>query len=94
MYNTRPRLKIDPATKLDNGEVLSDIVTFKKMLLTREADVTRCLTEKMLTYAIGRRLEPIDRGEIDRLTAALAKNGNRLRDLVHLVATSEIFLSK
>ena len=94
MYNTRPRLKIDPATKLDNGEVLSDIVTFKKMLLTREADVARCLTEKMLTYATGRRLEPIDRGEIDRLTAALAKNGNRLRDLVHLVATSEIFLSK
>ena len=48
----------------------------------------------MLTYATGRQLEPIDRGEIDRLTAALAKNGNRLRDLVHLVATSEIFLSK
>ena len=48
----------------------------------------------MLTYATGRRLEPIDRGEIDRLTAAFAKNGNRLHDLMHLVATIEIFLSK
>ena len=48
----------------------------------------------MLTYATGRRLEPIDRGEVNKITTALAKNGNRLRDLVHLVATSEIFLRK
>ena len=48
----------------------------------------------MLTYATGRRLEPLDRGEINRITTALAENGNRLRDLVHLVATSEIFLQK
>ena len=32
--------------------------------------------------------------EINRLTTALAQNGNRLRDLVHLIATSEIFLQK
>ena len=57
------------------------------MLLKREPDFARCLTEKMLTYATGR-------GEVNKITTALAKNGNRLRDLVHLVATSEIFLRK
>jgi len=64
------------------------------MLLKREPDFARCLTEKMLTYATGRRLEPLDRGEVNKITNALAQNGNRLRDLVHLVAMSEIFLRK
>ena len=93
-YRTDGRPQIDPATMLPNGDQLADIVAFKQMLLKREPDFARCLTEKMLTYATGRRLEPIDRGEINRLTTALAQNGNRLRDLVHLIATSEIFLQK
>ena len=93
-YRTDGRPQIDPTTILSNGDQLADIVAFKQMLLNREPDFARCLTEKMLTYATGRRLEPLDRGEINRITSALAENGNRLRDLVHLVATSEIFLQK
>jgi hypothetical protein len=93
-YRTDGRPQIDPTTILSNGDQLADIVAFKQMLLNREPDFARCLTEKMLTYATGRRLEPLDRGEINRITTALAENGNRLRDLVHLVATSEIFLQK
>ena len=93
-YRTNGRPKIDATTELPNGDQLADIVAFKQMLLKREPDFARCLTEKMLTYATGRRLEPIDRGEVNKITTALAKNGNRLRDLVHLVATSEIFLRK
>ena len=93
-YRTNGRPKIDATTELPNGDQLADIVAFKQMLLKREPDFARCLTEKMLTYATGRRLEPLDRGEINRITTALAKNGNRLRDLVHLVATSEIFFAE
>jgi len=93
-YRTNGRPQIDPTTELPDGNRLDDIVAFKQMLLKREPDFARCLTEKMLTYATGRRLEPIDRGEVNKITTALAKNGNRLRDLVHLVATSEIFLRK
>ena len=48
----------------------------------------------MLTYATGRLLEIGDRGEIDRITDELKKNGYRLRDLVHLVVQSKIFLNK
>ena len=48
----------------------------------------------MLTYATGRHLEPIDRGEVDRLVAELGKKEDRLRDLVHLVVQSDVFLSK
>jgi len=54
----------------------------------------QCLTEKMLTYATGRRLEATDRGEINRIIRDLGKNQNRLRDLVHLVVKSDLFLNK
>jgi hypothetical protein len=48
----------------------------------------------MLTYATGRILEPVDRGEINRIVEELGKKENRFRELVNLVATSKIFLSK
>jgi hypothetical protein len=48
----------------------------------------------MLTYATGRLLEAGDRGETNRITSELEKDGNRLRDLVHLVVQSKIFLNK
>jgi len=85
---------IDTAAVLSNGREVKDLVEFKAMLLDRESQVAHCLTEKMLTYATGRLLEVGDRGEIDRITVELKKDGNRLRDLVHLVVQSELFLNK
>ena len=85
---------IDTSAVLTNGHEVKDLVEFKAMLMERESQVAHCLTEKMLTYATGRLLEVGDRGEIDRITAELKKNGYRLRDLVHLVVQSKIFLNK
>ena len=85
---------IDTTAVLANGREIKDLAGFKAMLLERESQVAHCLTEKMLTYATGRLLEIGDRGEIDRITAELAKGGNRLRDLVHLIVQSRIFLNK
>ena len=90
----KTRAKIDTKTRFPNGTEVDDIIGFKKLLLTRERDVVRCLTEKLLTYASGRRLEPSDRGEVERIVDEIEKKGNRLRDLIHLVVRSEIFLTK
>ena len=90
----QPRIKIDPSSTLVNGQKLEDIVTFKKMLLGREHDVSRCLAEKLLTYASGRTLEPIDRGEVERIIKELKARKGGLRDLIKLVVESSIFLSK
>ena len=85
---------IDASATMTSGEEVADIVAFKKMLLARQKDVTRCLAEKMLTYASGRVLEPIDRGEVDRIVDQLQVQGNGLRDLVKLVVQSDVFLTK
>ena len=85
---------IDTKATTTTGREIPDIVGFKEMLQEREPQIVRCLTEKMLTYATGRRLEATDRGEINRIIGDLGKKQNRLRDLVHLVVKSDLFLNK
>lgn len=85
---------IDTSATMANGQTIADIVEFKQMLKRRQPLVVRCLAEKMLTYATGRRLEITDRGEVDRIVNELKQGGDRLRDLVHLVVKSKIFLNK
>jgi len=88
------RLKVDSAATLVTGERIADIVAFKKNLLARQHQVTRCLCEKMLTYASGRMLEPADRGQVNRIVNALRGQGNGMRDLIRLVVQSDVFLRK
>ena len=88
------RNPIDASSVMANGQEIADIVEFKKMLKDRKHLVISCLTKKMLTYATGRHLEAVDRGEVDRIVAELGQKENRLRDLIHLVVKSDIFLSK
>ena len=85
---------IDTTAILSNGRKVNNLIEFKAMLLERESHVARCLIEKMLTYATGRLLETGDRGEVDRIANDLKEGGNRLRDLIHLVVQSELFLNK
>lgn len=88
------RLPVDPSTEFSDGEVILDVAALQKALLKRERQVARGLTEKLLTYGSGRLLSPADRGEVDRIADQLSSQGFGLRDLVHLVVQSEIFLSK
>ena len=90
----RAKGNIDTSATMANGEEIADIVAFRKMLMERKHLIVRCLTKKMLTYATGRHLEAVDRGEIDRITTELSKKEDRLRDLIHLVVQSDVFLSK
>lgn len=88
----KARENIDASTTANNGQKIDDIVAFKQMLLERESDITRCLTEKLLAYATGRLLEPTDRGEVDQIVEAV--DGGGLRNLIKLVVRNEIFLTK
>lgn len=86
--------EIDPSTMLANGKEVDDIVALKAMLVENESQIVRGLTRKLLAYSSGRILEPIDRGEVEKIVTALDKSGNHLRDLLKQVVISEIFLTK
>ncbi len=88
----RAKGPIDASATLSSGREIKDIIEFKSMLMERKELVVRNLAKKMLTYSTGRRLEAVDRGELDRITAELGKKDNRLRELIRLVVKSDIFL--
>ncbi|MCB1277444.1 MAG: DUF1592 domain-containing protein [Prosthecobacter sp.] len=72
----------------------TDVSGFKTELLNRREQFARCLVEKLLIFALGRELEITDRPHIRRILETAATNDYRLRDLVVLCATSEIFRLK
>jgi len=52
----------------------------------------RCLTQKMLTYALGRGLEPYDRCAVDTIMKKLAEDDFRFSSLVTGIVTSDPFM--
>jgi len=83
--------KIDPAGELPDGKSFTDITGLKQILVGREDQFARMLTEKLLAYACGRRMEGLDREQIDAILTKLAKDKNGMRSLIELVVASEVF---
>ena len=84
-------LAIDSAGKLPNGKSFSTPAELKGLLAQREADLARNLTERLMSYALGRQLEGYDDVVIDQLMVKIAKNHYRVRDIITEVVTSYLF---
>ena len=63
-----------------------------KVVVAQDDTFTRCLTKKMLTYAIGRKLNSSDRPSIDRISKEMVGTEKGVRDLIQAVVASEGFL--
>lgn len=85
---------IDSSSTLPNGESFGTFAEFKALLVKQDQRFARALTEKMLTYALGRPVTSSDRSLIDTLTAQMAEAGYTLRRLIHGVVSSDAFLTK
>lgn len=74
---------IDATGELPSGEHFSGATQLRQMLMKgKRPQFVRCLTEKMLTYALGRGLEYYDRCAVERITSALPGQGYRFSALV------------
>ena len=83
---------IDSAGKLVTGEKFTNVMELKTILATsRKQDFYRCLTEKMLTYAIGRGVEYYDAPTVDAIMAQLVKEGGGMKDLIYAITESVPF---
>jgi hypothetical protein len=89
--NGRPLGNIDTAGVLPSGDQFENISELKTLLLERKDQFSRCLTDKMLTYALGRKLTFGDHKTVKQIQEALEERGNGLRDLVELVVMSDAF---
>jgi hypothetical protein len=84
--------KIDTAGKLITGEKFSDIQELKHILATkRSRDFYYCITEKLMTYALGRTLDYYDTETVDRLVAQLEASGGRPSVLLQGIVNSAAF---
>jgi len=82
---------IDPSGTLPDGKSFQGPAELKQILKGKKELFGRCLTEKMLTYALGRGVEYYDTRTLDRIGAALAKNDYRFSTLVTEIVKSDPF---
>ncbi len=82
---------VDSSGELPDGRKFAGPVELKKILLADDAKFRRCLTEKVLTYALGRGLEYYDRCAVDDISKELQAGGDRFQRLVLAVVASEPF---
>lgn len=84
-------LEIDTTAVLPDGTSFDGIADLKQILKDRKQQFVRCLTEKMLTYALGRGLEYYDRPTIDQIVAQLEVKGYRSSALITEIVKSDPF---
>jgi len=85
------KLKVDASGKLPDGKTFASNAEFRKLVVAQDETFTRCLTRKLLTYAVGRKLNSSDRPSIDAIQREMKTPEAGLRDLIQAVVLSEAF---
>jgi len=83
---------IETAGTLITGESFKDVRELKHILVTNHReDFYRCLTSKLLTYALGRGLEYYDVGTVDQIVQQLDDNAGHFSTLLTGIIESAPF---
>ncbi|HAH98129.1 MAG TPA: hypothetical protein DCO70_02265 [Verrucomicrobiales bacterium] len=84
-------LSIDASGKMPDGTVINGPAGIRNYLEQKPDQFTRCLTEKLFIYALGRRISFTDRDDIDRIVSVMPKYRYGLRELIQQIVASEPF---
>ena len=82
---------VDASGKLGAGRKLNGVAGLRAMLRDRKDAFTRCLSEKLLIYALGRGLDYYDEPTLDRIESALARDGYKFSTLLTEIVKSAPF---
>ncbi len=82
---------IDASGVLPDGGSFSGASGLKAVLETKKDIFLRNVTDKMLTYALGRGLEYYDRPAVEQIVGALSKNDYKFSTLVLEIVKSDTF---
>jgi hypothetical protein len=93
MWRDKERTQpIDASGQLITGESFHDIRELKRILKEKhKLDFCRCLTEKLLTYALGRGLDYLDVETVDSIVERMDRDGGRFSALLLGVIESAPF---
>ena len=86
------RDKIDPSGTLPGGRKFNGPLDLVQILVEdKKAEFSRCVTMKMLTYALGRGLGVADRCTVSSIVNKLSEEEYRFSSLVKSIVTSQSF---
>lgn len=85
---------IDASGEMTTGEKFTDVAGLREAIAKRKPAFTRFLTDRILTYACGRKFDAADAAAIDGIAKAASAKGDGLRDLVELIVLSDAFRRK
>jgi len=88
------KFPVDSSGTFPNGKSFSTPGEMKDLLLANLPEFTACLTEKMFTYALGRGVEPYDRGVIRQIVRQTSENEYRLQAMVGAIVRSFPFQAR
>lgn len=85
-------LPVDSTGHLPTGEPFQDIRELKELLSREPERMVRGLSEKLLTYALGRGLGFSDREIVESIVAQARNHNYGFRSLVQQITASEVFI--
>ncbi len=86
---------IDASGELPTGEQIKNPGDLIRLIREKKSEqFVRTLTEKLMTYAIGRGIEYYDRCAIDKILADTSKNDYRFKELLLAILSSDPFQRK
>jgi hypothetical protein len=94
LRQTKDGALVDCADELDRKGKFRNVDEFKKLLLEDKEQIARSLTEKLLVFATGHKMEFADRDTLEKIVAALPSTNYGFRALVHEVVQSDTFRNK
>jgi hypothetical protein len=85
---------IDASGAFPDGAAFDGPAELRAQLRARREAFARCLTEKLLTYALGRGVDRCDRPPVEAIVRRLARGNYRFSALVQAIVRSEPFQSR
>lgn len=85
---------VDATGLLPDGRKFNGPVELRKILLQQKDQFVHTLSEKLLTYALGRGVTPNDKCNVDDVVVATKKNGYRFGSMIEAIIKSDAFRSQ
>ncbi|MEO0475771.1 MAG: DUF1592 domain-containing protein [Planctomycetota bacterium] len=82
---------IDATGELPGGVSFNGPIELKAAMLDQRGEFVENLTEKMLTYAVGRGTEPFDRPTVKKIVQSVEFDRYRMQSLIEAVVLSDAF---
>lgn len=88
---TDGKYAVDAAGVLPDGSKFKGPNELRSLLLKKKDLFLRCLSEKLLTFAIGRGVESYDSCALDDISKSVAKKGYKFSSMIQAVVSSDPF---